>query len=144
MTNLRLIADIGGTNVRIVVAKDGEFNSEDIPEHKATTTADIIQLFRDCLKETDVSTPIEAVIAVAAPVTGDIVTMTNRNWTFSTAELERNLGFSKLTVVNDFVGVAMAIPCLLPEERLDFGRGIADPEGSTAVIGLAQGSGLQV
>ncbi|STE84665.1 glucokinase [Escherichia coli] len=41
-------------------------------------------------------------IAIACPITGDWVAMTNHTWAFSIAEMKKNLGFSHLEIINDF------------------------------------------
>ncbi|STF66101.1 glucokinase [Escherichia coli] len=51
-------------------------------------------------------------IAIACPITGDWVAMTNHTWAFSIAEMKKNLGFSHLEIINDFTAVSMAIPML--------------------------------
>ncbi len=51
-------------------------------------------------------------IAIACPITGDWVAMTNHTWAFSIAEIKKNLGFSHLEIINDFTAASMAIPML--------------------------------
>ena len=43
---------------------------------------------------------------------GDIVTMTNRDWTFSIEELRHRLGLERLVVLNDFAALAWGLPTL--------------------------------
>jgi Glucokinase len=56
--------------------------------------------------------PVQAVLAVASPVTGDQVTLTNHPWTFSVKALRQQLGLRRLQVVNDFAANAVAVPHL--------------------------------
>lgn len=60
-------------------------------------------------------------IAIACPITGDWVAMTNHTWAFSIAEMKKNLGFSHLEIINDFTAVSMAIPMLKAEHLIQFG-----------------------
>ena len=60
-------------------------------------------------------------IAIACPITGDWVAMTNHTWAFSIAEMKKNLGFSHLEIINDFTAVSMAIPMLKKEHLIQFG-----------------------
>ncbi|WP_236422713.1 glucokinase, partial [Escherichia coli] len=47
--------------------------------------------------------------AVANPINGDYVRMTNRAWEFSTDAVRRELGLSTLLTVNDFTALATAL-----------------------------------
>ena len=55
---------------------------------------------------------MQAVLAVASPVTGDQVTLTNHPWTFSVEALRQQFGLRRLQVVNDFAANAVAVPHL--------------------------------
>lgn len=63
----------------------------------------------------------EGCIAIACPITGDWVAMTNHTRAFSIAEMKRNLGFAHLEIINDFTAVSMAIPMLKAEHLIQFG-----------------------
>jgi glucokinase len=81
-------------------------------------------------------------IAIACPITGDWVAMTNHTWAFSIAEMQKNLGFAHLEIINDFTAVSMAIPMLKPEHLIQFG-GTAPVEGKPiAVYGAGTGLGV--
>jgi arabinose-5-phosphate isomerase len=72
------------------------------------------------LTEHDVSVE-DGCIAIACPITGDWVAMTNHTWAFSIEEMKNNLGFAHLEIINDFTAVSMAIPMLKPEHLIQFG-----------------------
>lgn len=83
-------------------------------------------------------------IAIACPITGDWVAMTNHTWAFSIAEMKKNLGFSHLEIINDFTAVSMAIPMLKKEHLIQFG-GAEPVEGKPiAVYGAGTGLGLRI
>jgi glucokinase len=81
---------------------------------------------------------------VASPVTGDRVKLTNRNWSFSTGALRRRLKLDRLVVVNDFVGIAMAVPGLKPRDLLKVGPGAAVKGAPVAVMGPGTGLGVSL
>jgi glucokinase len=83
-----------------------------------------------------------AVIAVAAPMIGDRVTMTNHPWTFSIEELRRRLGFEELKVINDFAANALAVPLLKETDRIQVGGGA--PIRGTPIGVIGPGTGLGV
>jgi glucokinase len=64
-----------------------------------------------------------AALAVANPVSGDYMRMTNRDWEFSTDEVRRALGLHTLLVVNDFTALAMSLPGLKPADLMQVGGG---------------------
>jgi glucokinase len=81
-------------------------------------------------------------VAIANPVDGDQVRMTNYHWQFSIEETRVNLGLETLVVVNDFTALAMALPRLAAHDFRQVGNGHAV---KNSVIGLlGSGSGLGV
>ncbi|MEN9843355.1 MAG: glucokinase [Pseudomonadota bacterium] len=63
----------------------------------------------------------EAAIAMANPVTGDWVQMTNHHWGFSISQMQTGLGLHRLKVMNDFTALALALPTLTPDEFWQLG-----------------------
>jgi len=97
----------------------------------------IAAYLRDC------GEPVQrAAICVAAPVTGDLVNMTNRGWSFSGEGLKAKLGLEELTVVNDFTAVAMSLPFLPPGSLARIGGGEAVPGAAIGVLGPGTGLGV--
>jgi len=87
--------------------------------------------------------PRQASIAVACPVSGDEVRLTNRAWAFSQAELRRALGLDQLMVINDFGAVAHAVPALGANDRvLLHGNDELPPRGPITVLGPGTGLGV--
>ncbi len=84
----------------------------------------------------------EGCIAIACPITGDWVAMTNHTWAFSIAEMKRNLGFAHLEIINDFTAVSMAIPMLKAEHLIQFGGSAPVAGKPIAVYGAGTGLGV--
>lgn len=137
----RLIADIGGLYARFALETSyGEFSQQrslrcaDFPSFEAAVVA-----YLESLKCADVA---HAAVAIANPVDGDQVRMTNYHWQFSIEETRVNLGLETLVVVNDFTSLAMALPRLTSHDFRQVGSGQAI---KNSVIGLlGSGSGLGV
>lgn len=142
--NPKLIADIGGTYARFALeVAPGEFEQHaslhcsDFPDFFST-----IDHYLRHLPEKFAGKIVQAVVAIATPVSGDLVRMTNYRWQFSIEAMRAQLGFDHLIVVNDFTALAMALPSLLPQQRRQVGGGAPQ---SNCVIGLiGAGSGLGV
>jgi glucokinase len=74
--------------------------------------------------------PEQAVLAVASPITGDRVTLTNHPWTFSIETVRKSFGFKRLRVINDLAANALAIPHLADDDRFQIGPGSPLPVAS--------------
>jgi glucokinase len=85
---------------------------------------------------------VQAVLAVASPVTGDQVTLTNHPWTFSVKALRQQLGLRRLQVVNDFAANAVAVPHLGENDVLQVGGGARVKNAPIGVIGPGTGLGV--
>ena len=68
-----------------------------------------------------------AAFAMACPIDGDNVRMTNANWSFSIEALRQEFGFDKLLVVNDFTALAMSIPRFSADQVRQVGGGVVKP-----------------
>src|SRR5579863_3721647 len=139
---VRILGDVGATNARFAVYS---------PEHQATQVRVIA--VDDCptlgaaitsyLSTEKINRPLQAAaLAVASPVTGDAVTLTNHPWSFSISALQRDLQVERLIVVNDFKALALAVPHLKADERMAVGGGQPAPDASIAVLGPGTGLGV--
>jgi glucokinase len=137
----RLIADIGGTYARFALeTAPGRF--EHAASLRCAEHADFHAAVSAYLATLPTAPIAHAAVAIANPVEGDEVRMTNYHWQFSIEQMRERLKLDTLVVVNDFTALAMAVPRLGASERRQVGRGQAR-EGS--VIGvLGAGSGLGV
>jgi glucokinase len=137
----RLLADIGGTNARFALeTAPGEISQ--IRVYPGNEYPGVEEVIRQYLKDTKLGHVNHAAIAIANPVDGDTVKMTNHDWTFSIEATRRALGFDTLLVVNDFTALAMALPGLTDAQRVKVGGGTSR---QSSVIGLlGPGTGLGV
>jgi glucokinase len=140
-----LIADIGATNARFaVVCPNGGLQRprvlacEDFP----TIHGAIASYLEDELPLTSIRQVEVAALAIAGPVTGDKVALTNHPWSFSIEELRGHLGIDRLHVLNDFAAVASAMPHLAADERMQIGGGAPLPDAPVGVLGPGSGLGV--
>jgi glucokinase len=137
----RLLADIGGTNARFALETGpGEIGSVQVyPCADYPGVADVIKKY---LKDMKIGRVNHAAIAIANPVDGDQVSMTNHDWTFSIEATRRTLGFDTLLVVNDFTALAMALPGLTDTQRVQVGGGQRRPNSVIGLLGPGTGMGV--
>jgi glucokinase len=140
-----LIADVGATNARFaVVSPDGGLQRPRVLacEHYPTIQDAIAAYLTDELPLTDARRLEAAALAIAGPVTGDRVALTNHPWSFSIEQLREHLAIERLHVVNDFAAVAAAMPHLEPHERAQIGGGEPLPDAPIGVLGPGSGLGV--
>lgn len=138
----RLVADVGGTNARFALQPPGARAGEAVVL-RCADHAGIEAAARAALERArPTAAPRHAAIAVAAPVTGDRIDMTNHPWTFSQRGLRQALGLERLVVVNDFTAIALAVPRLEASERRQVGGGTPTADAPVAVIGPGTGLGI--
>lgn len=104
--------DIGGTHARFAIAevwdgrvvKLGEPVTLKTAEHASLQTA-----WEDFGARIGRPLPNAAGIAVAAPVAGEVLKLTNNPWVIHPASIPEKLGAERFTLVNDFGAVAHAV-----------------------------------
>jgi glucokinase len=137
----RLLADIGATHARLALqTAPGAYRS--VRVLKCDEFDGIVPLLRFYLSEHEDVRLNHAALALANPVDGDYVRMTNRPWAFSTDAVRRELGLSTLLIVNDFTALAMAIPGLKPDDLMQVGPGKPAPGAVLGVLGPGTGLGV--
>ncbi|GAB3626235.1 Glucokinase [Pandoraea terrae] len=144
----RLLADIGGTNARFALElAPGELT--EIRDYVCDDYAGVAEVILAYLASVESSAsaaglpPVcHAAIAIANPIEGDEVRMTNRPWHFSIEATRRALRFETLLVVNDFTALAMALPYLNSKQLRQVGGGAARPNGVLGLLGPGTGVGV--
>lgn len=141
---INLIADIGGTNIRIALTDEScATKYKEIETYqcaKFTSLADVLSLY---IKNKQLSDfPINACLAIACPVDDDLISMTNLPWQFSQAELKAKLQLNNLTLINDYTAIAMAIPLLNDSQKVKIGDGEIVTNKPIAVCGPGTGLGV--
>jgi glucokinase len=135
-----LLADIGGSKSRFALA-----NSAGRPERILAidndTVPDLAAAVARYLDETG-ARPRAASLAVAGPIDGEEVALTNRPWRFRRREFAQRFGFSQLCVVNDFEAIAWALPRLGKADTRPLGKAGPPREGVKLVLGPGTGLGV--
>jgi glucokinase len=151
-----LIADIGGTNARFALAplllKDElpKLTEDSIFKLKKysgtdfdTVNAAIEFYFSELAQELgdEYQRPSVGLIAIAAAVDQDQVSMVNHYWSFSKTELQTSLNFDHFYCINDFNAQACALP-FYDESNLVHIGGANASQGTKIVTGPGTGLGL--
>lgn len=137
----RLLADVGGTHARFALEQvDGRITGARVL--RVADYPDPLTAIRAYLALEAAPSPSRAGIAIATPIDGDAVRMTNHGWAFSITALRDALGLERLLVLNDFTALALALPTLTDAERVAIGGGTAQPEATLGLLGPGTGLGV--
>jgi glucokinase len=142
VNELRLIGDIGGTNARFAIAEGGRYDQlRHVEVDQYPSLHDALSDYLRALPAGE-RAHLKGVLAIAGPVLGDRISMTNKAWSFSVTELQQELGLASLVVVNDFAATARAIPHLPHKDVFTVGPGLPDARGNIGVVGPGTGLGV--
>ncbi|HTS54387.1 MAG TPA: glucokinase [Burkholderiales bacterium] len=141
-TGMRLVADIGGTNVRFALLPSGSTHPQQEKSLLCSGFPDLEQAARHYLAAAGVGAIDEAAVDVATAITGDVVKLTNSPWVFSIEQTRRALGLTRLLVINDFTALALSLPLLRPDELRPVGGGSGLKNAPVALIGAGTGLGV--
>ncbi|MCW4149598.1 glucokinase [Halomonas sp. 18H] len=145
MTRPALIGDIGGTNARFALVTPGAFAPHDILSLPCADYPGIIEAVRDYLDRVGAHgehAPREACLALACPVHGERVVMTNNHWDFTRTEVRDALNLELFKVINDFMAQALGVPHVAEGERVTLQAGHCAPHATRLVIGPGTGLGV--
>jgi glucokinase len=133
------VADIGGTHARLACwsAASGLEAPERVRNDDYAGPVELLEawfgrhpgVFRGLL------------LALAMPVGGDTMTLTNRAWRFDPRSLVQALHLDALVIVNDFAAAAAGIDALAPHDLRPLNPGAGVPAASTRLV-LGPGTGL--
>ncbi len=143
-TSLALLADIGGTNARFALT-DLSTPIPDVFDAKSLNAAEFasLQHAAEHYLASVNARPHRAAIAVASPVNGEEIRLTNRAWSFTRSELQRALGLDTLHVLNDFGAVAWSVPALGGSDQIHLHGADDEPvHGPVTVLGPGTGLGV--
>ncbi len=137
---LVLLGDIGATNARLGLFKDGALGPvEWMAAAEYGQFFDAVEAF---LVKRGRPAVTGAMLAVAGPVEANRARMTNRGWVIDGAELCAQFRLRRARILNDFEATAWSLPHLEPEDLHRIGAGSAVPDTPMAVLGPGSGLGV--
>ncbi len=137
-----LLGDVGGTHARfalvcgnnalisrVMVLSTGQF-----PDLASAVTAYLHQIGNPKVGD--------ACIAIANPILGDVVEMTNNDWRFSIEKTRQTLRLENLLMLNDWEAMAMAAPAFGTNDLEQIGKGSPVDNAPKGLIGPGTGLGV--
>ncbi len=145
---MQLVAvDIGGTHARFAIAEIGGGRVQSLGDPVTLKTAEhaSLQTAWQAFGETQANPlPRAAAIAVASPIGGDIIKLTNNPWIIRPALVKERLNVDDFVLINDFGAIGHAV-AQAPDEMLDHLCGPNAPFPERGIITVCgPGTGLGV
>lgn len=136
-----LVGDIGGTNARFALVDSPSGQARNFPSVQTADFANIDDAIRASVLDTG-ARPATLILAIAGPVAGDEIALTNCPWVVRPNTIIRGLGFHEVLVLNDFEAQALAVVALGKEHLHQIGG--EEPVEDAARVVLGPGTGLGV
>lgn len=139
--------DIGGTHARFAIAEveDGRVVSLGEPVTLKTAEHASLQTAWEAFRQRHGGPlPSAAAIAVASPITGDVIRLTNNPWVIRPSLIPERLGAETWTIINDFGAIGHAV-AQLSDADFEHLCGPDEPlpaQGVTTVCGPGTGLGV--
>jgi glucokinase len=139
---LSLVADIGGTNTRVALARGAVVDRATVMRHANADHRDLASVLAQYLAQSDIAADQICGICVAAagPVHDGVAQLTNLDWQIDRTTLGRTLGAEKVSVLNDLQAQGHAIGHI---DAADLDIIIAKPDApahaAKLVVGLGTG-----
>ncbi|WP_395516913.1 glucokinase [Pseudorhizobium flavum] len=137
-----LLGDIGGTNARFSILVDEDAEPIRFPNVQTADYGTIDEAIRQDVLEKTAVRPRSAILAVAGPIEGDEIDLTNCDWVVRPMSLIAELGFDDILVLNDFEAQALAVACLTEDYRDVIGPSSTALTASRVVLGPGTGLGV--
>lgn len=138
-----LAADVGGTKTLLAVfgrAADGSYRVLRSQRYDSSAYDGLAAMIRDFLAAG--SEPVRRVgVGVAGPVADGKCVLTNLHWELDERRMAAELGLERVSLVNDFVAVALGIPSLAAEDLAVLQQGEVALGGPVAILGAGTGLG---
>lgn len=135
-----LLADIGGTNTRVALGRDGRVLRDSIRRHANAEHDGLPSILKSYLAEAGIARCAGACVAAAGPVTDGVAEMTNLAWTITPGDVRDATGAPTVAILNDLQAQGHALDRLPPTGFRPVLPGPAEPRpGARLVIGVGTG-----
>lgn len=140
MTELALVGDIGGTNSRFGLVEPGSTQLSRVAVQKNDNFTSLEDSIAAYVQSQGLTGLASAAVAVAGPVEGEWVALTNRDWRFTRETLRAAAKARSFRLLNDFEALALALPHLAGDDIVQIGG--ETPAKPAVKIVLGPGTGL--
>lgn len=141
---LLIVADIGGTNARFGLVQDFAQAMHITEQYvfdcsKYDTFPHVLKAYLNRLPNLK---PKNICIAIAGPIIGDSIKMTNLKWEFSITQVKQQFGLERFEVINDFAAQALSVTQLTPTDLITVKPGNVLSAAPKTILGPGTGLGV--
>ena len=135
-----ILADIGGTNTRVALARGGSVCHETIRRFSNAESDGLPAILHAYLAEERVTRCAGACVAAAGPVQGGVAEMTNLSWRITPDDVRAATGATTVAILNDLQAQGYALDRLAVQSlRTILGGASPLKPGPRLVIGVGTG-----
>lgn len=136
-----LIGDIGGTNSRFALIETIDSPVQRMPDAKTGDHASIEDAIEAAVYARTTVRPRSAIVALAGPIDGERVDLTNAAWVVEPRKVIARAGLEEMILLNDFEAVSLALPDLTADDIEPIGEGTWQ-DGTRVAVGPGTGLGV--
>lgn len=140
-TSVSIIGDIGGTHARLATYAVASNTFADTENYRCAEFPNLLAALQQFIASRKLSAVDKICLAVAAPLQGDWVDLTNNHWAFSRTEVSRQLGV-EVQLINDFSAQVLSLKVLSDKDFHWLGEPRPEASGMRAMVGPGTGLGI--
>ena len=109
INKITLVADVGGTNTRIALARNGSIDSTSIKRYANREFDSLHAVIKQYCETLSVDQITASCVAIAGPVENGTGRLTNLNWAMDQTGLKQVTGAETVAIINDLQAQAYAL-----------------------------------
>lgn len=140
-----LIADIGGTNARFALASVEQPYFVQAQTLQCVDFENVEQAIDAYLNSHELKKLDGICFAVAGPIVGQNVKLTNNHWHINSADLKQRYHQNNAHLLNDFESIAFSLPRMRSDDLIEIGgqwQNVSDNDFTVGVLGPGTGLGV--
>ncbi|MGN0915222.1 MAG: glucokinase [Succinivibrio sp.] len=141
LNGVALVGDVGGTNARLSLVNLADGSLSNTIVYSSVDNDSLEKVIVKYREETGAQFD-SACIAIACPLNGDYIKMTNNPWEFSISQMQKNLGLKQLIFINDFTAMSMSTVAISKDEMTQVGGNDRVDDAPRAIYGAGTGLGV--
>ncbi len=140
--SLILSGDIGGTKTLLQIGERGSSVAIITKKFSSAESASLEEMIETLLKEAGIREVKSAAFALAGPVAGRKVQLTNLSWEVDGDAIESRFGIERVELLNDFAAAGYGLEALQPHDLHSLQAGEAQHDGVRLLVGAGTGLGV--
>lgn len=137
-----LIGDIGGTNARFALIETVDSGVDHLPIVQTANYPTFEDAIEDAVLGRTKLRPRSAILALAGPIAGEQVPLTNSHWVVQPKQDIARYDLGEMILLNDFEALSLSLADLKAADIDPIGTGVAKPDGTRIVVGPGTGLGM--